>query len=489
MGIIQQQTLKGAFYSYVGVIIGFITVAVIQPRILSEEQVGLLSLLNDLSATFALFAFLGFGATARYFPYFRSKENKHHGYLFLASAVAGFGFLIACIVILLFKDQIISQESQQSFLFHDYYYYLIPLTFFTLFFSVFELHARMLYDTVASRFLREFIKRALILGAFLLLLSQSIDFESFMPLWLFMSIFPTILLIWYVSQHDEFSFRPNFSFLDKPLAKKMVNISFFAILTGAAPIIMGIIDKYMLNQYFGLEKTGVYSISLYFAVLISMPARSLGSIAAAVVIESWKNNDLQNIAMIYRKSCLNQLLIGALLFIGIWGNIHNVFHHLPTYEAGKYVIFLIGLSNVVDMGTGINGIIISTSRYYRYDALFYAALIIVTVISNLIFIPRYGMLGAAIATAATYVTFNIFRYLFVLKVFKMQPFSWRNAAILLLAACVYGLTRLLPAIDNYIIDLIVRSIFISILYLCCAYWLKLSVDFNNFVNGYLRRWD
>ena len=38
MGIIQQQTLKGTFYSYLGVLIGFFSVYLIQPHVLSRNK-------------------------------------------------------------------------------------------------------------------------------------------------------------------------------------------------------------------------------------------------------------------------------------------------------------------------------------------------------------------------------------------------------------------------------------------------------------------
>ena len=48
----------------------------------------------------------------------------------------------------------------------------------------------------------------------------------------------------------------------------------------------------------------------------------------------------------YAKSTINQLIVGELLFLGIWANIHNIFKILPAeYEAGKYVIFFIGIND------------------------------------------------------------------------------------------------------------------------------------------------
>ncbi|MBS1501736.1 MAG: polysaccharide biosynthesis protein, partial [Bacteroidetes bacterium] len=94
MGIIVRQTIKGTIYSYLGILIGFLTVNIIQPHVLTTEQVGLTSILTSFTLMFAQFSILGFNGTARYFPYFRSEEKKHHGYLFLACIIALAGTLL-----------------------------------------------------------------------------------------------------------------------------------------------------------------------------------------------------------------------------------------------------------------------------------------------------------------------------------------------------------------------------------------------------------
>ncbi|MDR0659921.1 MAG: oligosaccharide flippase family protein [Prevotellaceae bacterium] len=489
MGIVLKQTVRGSIYTYIGAALGFITLVFIQPHVINPEQVGLIYMLNDLAVLFATFAALGFSSTIRYFPYFRSKEHKHHGYLFLALMVALVGFLLICAVIILFKDQIVRQKSQESFLFSDYYYYLIPLTLFFLYFNIFDLFARVNYNTVFSRFLREVLKRILVLCAFMFLLFKAVDFDGFMPIWLVANILPTFTLLIYSFKMDTFSFLPDFKFLkrNKPLVKKLINISGFTLLVGTAPFIVGMIDRYMVNRMYGLSDAGIYSIMFYFCAIITMPSRSLYSISTPVIAEAWKQSDKASIKSLYHKTCINQLIFAVLLLVGIWGNVDNIFNYLPIYEPGKYILFFIGIANVVEMGTGVNGIIIATSKYYRYDGLFYLLLIGFTIFTNMIFLPLYGMTGAAIATALTSIIFNIFRYIFVWRVFKMQPFDWRNLMVVVLGLIVYFISTLIPQLPNYVVDIVVRSAAMVLVFIPVVYFLKLSDDFNFFLEKYLKK--
>ncbi|MGI4804252.1 MAG: lipopolysaccharide biosynthesis protein [Janthinobacterium lividum] len=489
MGIIQQQTIKGTFISYLGVAIGFVTIYYFQPHSLSIEQVGLINILTPYSLLFASFAILGFNGTARYFPYFRNNEKNHHGYLALACLVSLAGFVLFTLLTFIFKDQLISTKSQKSGLFNQYFWYLVPLTFFTLFFNVFDLYARMLYDTISGRILREFTKRFLILLVLVLIFFKWISFPIFMILWLMANIIPTFLMIRRLSAEGNFSLTTDFAFINKDIGRKLLSICFFAILTGSAPIIIESLDKYMINKQFGLGETGIYSVAVYFGLVITLPARSLYSIAYTVISESWKNNDLENISNIYRKSCINQLVAALFILLLVWVNVDNIFKILPpAYAAGKYVIFFIGLGSVIDSATGVNGVILTSSRHFKYDSFFNLGLIAITIGLNLLFIPLYGITGAAIAAAATLLIFNLFRYIFILVVYKMQPFTIKSLYAILLAIVGYIICyKFIPVQQNFILDTAIRTVFTTVFFGLSVYFLKLSEDINLFIQGYLTR--
>jgi O-antigen/teichoic acid export membrane protein len=487
MGIIQRQTIKGTIYSYLGVLIGFISLNIIQPHALSTEEVGLVGILLSYANLFSQFATLGFSGTSRYFPYFRSEEKKHHGYLFLFCTISLIGIVIFIAIAYIFKTDIISTRSQKSSLFVQYYWYLIPLIIFTVYFNVFDLYARLLYNAISGKVLREFTKRLFILLAILLIYEKLISFSTFMVIWLMANIFPTFILTGRLIINKEFFWQPNFKFLDKDMIRKLVDISLLGILTGSSPLIVENIDKYIINQKYGLSDTGVYTIAFYFATVITLPARSLYSIATTVVSEAWKTNDLQNIKSIYEKSCINQLIAALFLLIIIWANVDDIFHFLPAkYETGKYVVLFIGIGNLIDSATGINGVILTTSKYFKYDGFFYLLLIGVTVGFNYLLIPIYGITGAAMAAVITFLSFNLFRYIFIYKVFKMQPFSMKNVYALLAGLFVYFLSvYLIPQNKNYVIDSAIRTAFITILYWVGVYFFKLSDDINLLIRGYI----
>ncbi|NCB60165.1 MAG: hypothetical protein EOM46_22405 [Gammaproteobacteria bacterium] len=102
MGIIIKQSIRGSVWSYLGVLVGFVTTSYLFPNYLSTDAVGLLGLLMAWSMLFAQISSLGFhGVTSRLFPYFRNRENGHNGFLFIAFMVMIAGFILFDVVHLL----------------------------------------------------------------------------------------------------------------------------------------------------------------------------------------------------------------------------------------------------------------------------------------------------------------------------------------------------------------------------------------------------
>ena len=180
MGIIQKQTIKGTFYSYIGTLIGFINIGILSPVILSSAQIGLINLLVAISLIFAQFSSLGFNnVTTKLFTFFRDDKNKHHGFLFIALTVALIGFSLSAIIFFVVKPYLIAQNIEKSLLFTEYIYYLLPLIFFTLVFNILDNYNKVLYDAVLGTFLKEIVFRILNTLIIVIYFLELIDFSVF----------------------------------------------------------------------------------------------------------------------------------------------------------------------------------------------------------------------------------------------------------------------------------------------------------------------
>jgi O-antigen/teichoic acid export membrane protein len=489
VGINQRHSLSGAAYSYVGVGLGFLISGLLFPRILSTDQVGLLRVLVSYSTLLAQFAVLGFNTvTVKLFPFFRNEKKGHHGFLGFALLIALSGFILTTAIYLGLHHYIVENAKEKSQLFVTYYYYVIPMMFFTLLFGVFDTYYRVLYNAVTGIAYKEVVQRILIIISIVLFYFGFIDFKWLVIFYTIAVISPSLLMLISLIRNNHFFIKPDFKFIDKALGRQMIGVAFFGIVASYSGVLVQNIDLIMVDHYLGLSYAGIYAITFFFGTLILIPLRTMGKISSVVIADSWKNNDLENIRSIYQKSTLTLGIAGVFLFVGIWGNIDNIFHLVgKNYEAGKYVILFIGLANLCDVFSGISPHIIVNSPKYRwlsYLLILFAGLVIVT---NWVFIPLYGIVGAALASFISKLLYTLMKHLFLYKQFGLQPYTYKHLILLLLGAVTWYLSSLVPPHSFYLIDILIRSLVISLLFLPAVYYLKISEDFNGIVRAVLLR--
>ena len=457
------------------------------PRFLTESQNGILKLLISYSLLFAQLASLGFQtATVRFFPYFKDKEKGHNGFFPLLSLVGILGFCLFLIIYYWIKDPIMDYESGKNSAFANYFFLILPLTFFFLYFNLFDVYSRVLLKSTVGTFLKELLQRILILAAILLYIFNIIGFWEFTISYVAVLSLPTLILFFYLLYKKEIFLKPDFKFLKGGLAKGIASLSMYGVFIGFSQIAISQIDSILINFFKDTAYTGIYAITFYYGTLVILPSRALFRIAPSFIAEAFKKDDLETVRNIQYKSCLNQLLVGTGLFLLLWLNIDNVFKILPPeYLPGKYVIFYIGLANLISMAGGLSSQIITNSRYYRYNGFFVILYLALTVILNILFIPPLGIKGAALAAMVSMFVFNLLKFIYIYRLFKIQPYGNRHLRIVLTGVIAYIITALFTYPEVLILNVALKSSLFGILFILLNYFSSTSDDFNDLIEKYI----
>lgn len=484
MGVIQRQSISGFIYTLIGTLLGFITTGLLMPRIFQTDEIGLLRVIVSYANVLSTLAILGFSVvTVKTFPFFRDNKTKHHGFFGISLLVGLFGFVLASIIYLGFHNLILEKGAEKSPMFSHFFYSVIPLTFFLMLYSVIDTYFRVLYQAVIGIVYREVIQRIFVLIVFCLYYLGYLGFTLNVYLYIIAFSLPAVFMMGALIIRGGYRLIPDFTFLKKPLAKRMAHIGLFGIFSSFSGILIMNIDILMLNHLQGLSQTGIYSIAFFFGTLVLIPARSLTKISSIIVSDAFKRRDLLEIETIYKKSSISLGIIGILILIGLWANMDNIFLIIgEEFRAGYWVILFIGFANLLDMLMGVSTQIFFNSKYYTISAYLTFFFMLLLVISNLIFIPLYGIVGAAFASLLSNFIYNLFKYIFLWKKFKFQPFNWKTLILVVIGLTVVFLNRFLPVLPNYILDIAVRSTIISVLFSASVYFFKLSDDLNSWVD-------
>ncbi len=492
MGLIVRQSFKASIVSYVGVVIGMVNVLFITTKVLSPEEVGLTRVLFESGLLFASLAHLGAPFIAdKFFPFFQKEENKHNGFLVFLLAYSLTGYLLFSALFLLGRNVIIQYYLKNSPLLVDYIYYVLGTTFFIMYQTITEAYCRIHGRIVVPTMVRELFLKAtngiLIVGYGL----KWYPFETFIVLSMSSYGVAVLFNLLYIKSLGRLYLRFDFSHLNSRKLLEISGYGLFIILGGAGTILSQKIDAIMLPAMKGLDYTAIYGIAFMIAQVIEIPRRSITQITSPILSKAWKSNDLDQIESLYKKSSVNQLISGSLLFLLMWSNIDALFSILPKaeiYGQGKYVVLLIALSRLVDMASGLNGEIILYSRYYRFATLAVLILAITTIITNQVFIPIYAINGAALATAFSVFLFTIIKVVFVWFRFRLQPFAVSTLLVVLISGFVYFVAAIFPVPSNntffnICLGILLRSAVATGLFVSLTYVCNVSEDINKLINS------
>jgi O-antigen/teichoic acid export membrane protein len=246
----------------------------------------------------------------------------------------------------------------------------------------------------------------------------------------------------------------------------------------------------MVASMLGLDALGIYSTAFYIAVLIELPKRAIAQIGMSIIATAYKNNNVSEIKAIYKKSSINNLIIGSLLFIGIWINLDNIFSIMPNselFKVGKWIVLIIGAGKLIDMIAGLNGEIIVMSKHYRINVYLVVLLTLFTILANYLLIPIYGLEGAAIGSSLALLFFNLSKFGFLYWKESIQPFSLKTLVVILIASLTLLTGLYLPVFDNPYVDILYRSIIATFLFGSLILWLKPSEDIQNLITGFIKK--
>ena len=460
MGLVQKDALRTTIISSFGLILGYLNKGLFFLLIFSTEQIGVVNLVFSLGVLFAQFS--NFGAVYsiwKFFPFFKNKENKHHGFLSFSLLIVLLGAGIVSLFFLLFRSNIEQIYESKSPMFLDYYLWVIPLGVGYLMYLVFEVYLRSLFINVISVLAMDVVLRLVVSLLLLLFWLELIDFNDFVLAHSLVFFIPPLILIFYLKYLGELFIDPRKINISKRFKKIIFNYSAFNYMNTLGRVLVNALDVIMIAQFIGLKATGVYTTVVFLTSAIQVPYKSLIRVSSPLISEHWKNRNFSGMKLLYRQVSSVSLVIGLGLFICVWVNIDFLFSFLkPEFSDGIWVFFFLMMGRLLDMYFGLNGHIFTSSKKYKYDLIFTLSLIGVVYFLNLYLIPIYGIIGAAISTAVALILYNLGRLLFVYFAYSIHPFTWKQFLIIILGVLSIILVINIPMFDlNIWIQFILKT--------------------------------
>ncbi|MDZ4759338.1 MAG: hypothetical protein SGJ10_14525 [Bacteroidota bacterium] len=494
MGVIRRQGMYSALFTYSGFVVGAFNLFFLYTFILTPEQFGLTRALMAVGAVLMQFAMMAtFSMMYKFFPYYKDYLKKDESdFAFMSLVVPFFGFVMITLGMLLFKDFFVLKFSEHSPLLVKYYYYIIPFTFSFLYFTIFKTHLNIRLNAAFPTFLEDLGYKFYSIIIVLLYYINVISFDVFMMLfctYYFVGLIPMFLKL---RREGDFHIVPKLSKVSRRLGKKILSYGGFIY----AGLIIGELAEYlapiMISGMEGLKNTGILSIAIYLVAILQVPQKAMFGVTISVMSDAWKRKDIRTIETLYKKTALNMLLAGLLIFVAIWVSIDEILALLPpAYMEAKPVVLLLSLAKLFDLACGMNGELLNTSNFWKFNFGTQVLLLIILIPVNYLFISNYGILGTGYAALVSQFIYNGVRFWFIYYKFKLQPFTLDIVKGVFVAGLLYTLVYFVPGftgtkIEN-IISICLRSGLFATLFLIAIIYFRISEDIAQFSTQIMRR--
>lgn len=494
MSSIRKQTIISSLLVYIGFLIGALNMYFYTKNgSFSPDQFGLTRIFFDFGQIIYIFSSFGvIPVIYKFYPYYKDNLAEHEIDLMTwAVVVALIGFALALLAGWYFEPLFIRKYSAKSKLIVDYYHLMFPFALGMLLFSLFEAFAWAIKKAIVANFLKETVLRIITSLFILLYYFKIINFNTFITLFssLFFSIF--IILIIFLKKNNQLHVCFKVSRVTKKFRKKMIRMQFFLSGGNIINSISQTIDGFLIAGFQNLAAVGVFTLSQYAANLIQVPQRSIQSISVGYLSQAWKDKNYKEINRIYTRSCINLLLLGLFIFGNVWLNAKHgmeVLNLQKEYAAGLSVILIVGFARIIDAGTGVNGFVIGTSTFWKFDFLSGVILLSFRLPLTWILIKHYGIIGSATAELISLSVYNFIRFEFIRRKFNMQPFNAKTLYAILLCIAAYALSYFLwNGIQGWI-GIILRSCIFSLILIGGTIAFKISPDATQLFNNAKLKW-
>lgn len=484
MGIVLNQSLKNTIITYIGFAIGGINTIYLYPVFLGSTYYALSNyIVSSANVIMPLFAIGMQNTLVKFYSQCETKEDRSR---FLSFTVL-FPFLIIIPMILIgffFYDEILFFLSKKNIIVKNYIWLIPFIGVCMAYFEIFYAWLRVHMHSVFGNFIKEVGLRSASLFLCIGVYYHWITVEGFIYATAVVYLLALLATMFYAFRIE----KPVFQIQIPKNTKDILVYSFYIILSGSVANLLLDGDKMILNQYMDIKNIAYYSVATYIALVISVPSRAMHQIVYPITAKLMHEDKHDEMNSLYKKTSINLQIVGGYVMLGIFVNIVKLYEMVPEeYAGGIAVVFIIGISKYFDLILGNNNAIIFNTKYYRTVLFLGVALVVLTVVLNMIFIPIYGIIGSAFATLLSITLYSLAKLLFVVKKLDLYPFTNQTLYSLALTLVLFLTFYFWDFPFSPIISIGLKSVLMTIAYVYFNYKFEISIEINQVIDTVLKK--
>jgi O-antigen/teichoic acid export membrane protein len=193
----------------------------------------------------------------------------------------------------------------------------------------------------------------------------------------------------------------------------------------AGGMIYSNVDVLMLGVFVSAADVGIYHVALALASLLALPLMATNQVFPPVASRLYDQGSYDDLEAIY--GFLTRWVFGAALLAGVALIVFRepVLALFGTeVTAGASVLAVLAAAKLANVAVGPSGYLLMMTDHQYVKVVNQLATATLNVVLNYVLILRYGLIGAAVATAVATAVMNLARLVEVWWYEGLVPYSW-----------------------------------------------------------------
>ena len=205
--------------------------------------------------------------------------------------------------------------------------------------------------------------------------------------------------------------------------KEIVKISYPMMLSSSVLLLIAWTDTIMLGIYKTEADVGVFYVALKLAMITGIVLGAVNSIVAPKLSETFNNNKMEEFRILIKQptSIIFFVSLPILIILFLFPEfLLSLFGQ--EFAIAKTTLLILLIGQAVNVMSGSVGFILQmTGRENIYQNILLMALVC-NILLNILLIPKFGIEGAAIASAFSMIFWNLSSVLYIYKKYNVLTF-------------------------------------------------------------------
>lgn len=207
---------------------------------------------------------------------------------------------------------------------------------------------------------------------------------------------------------------------------------------------------------------GIYNVSLRLAQFVVVPLIAFNMIFSPMIAEIYAQKDISRLKFNYRVVTKLIFTLSLLIYAIILlfpAELLSVFG--SEFKDASTALVVLCMGQLINASAGASGWMLVMTGHPKIELFNSMVFVVLTVLLNVILIPRYHVLGAGIANAVTLSIVNLVRVIQIYRAVRIHPFGWDYLKPL--AAILPGVTIVFYLKKTITVNLLTGFLLVSVL--------------------------